>query len=166
MPALIFGGSRWPDLDDAERLDAARRSGVVSPATSLLVELDDLPTGHDDMLGASGCGCVGITSFQTGTHGGSGSIGIGRGGPLRPQPDRQALLAGALAAPLAACAARYGDAPLAVIVETTVDEVVDVAVDSRGSSDLATCAADAAWAVTLPAAFDQDHATFRVASGS
>jgi len=63
-------------------------------------------------------------------------------------------------------AARYGDAALAVIVETTVDEVVDVAVDSRGPSDLAACAADAAWAVTLPAAFDQDHATFRVASGS
>ena len=167
LPALIFGGSRWADLDDAERIGAARRGNVVSPATSLLVELDDRPTGHDEMLGASGCGCDGGRTL--GARSGSGGT-FGTLGRTSPgiQPDRQAILAGALAAPLAACAALHGDAPLALTIETTLSEVVDVAVDSAGGSgsDLATCAAEAAWALTLDDRFDLAHAIFRVPAGA
>lgn len=161
LPALVFGGTRWSDLDDAEQLDAARRGGVVSPQTSLLAELDDRPAGHDDMLATSGCGCGGggISSIS-GSHG-TGRIGR-LGGTRRTEPDRQALLAGALAGPLAACAAFHGEAPLVLTVETTLDEVVDVSVDTAGGRALATCATEAAWALALPAAFDQEHAAFRV----
>ncbi len=164
MPALLFGGTAWADLDDAEQADAARRGGVVSPATSLLVELDDRPTAHDEMLGTSGCGCDSGGFHRSGSATGTGSIGSRRA-RRAAEPDRDALLAGALSAPLRACAALHGDAPLELVVETTVDEVVDVSASAGGRAPLAACAADAAWALVLPAAFDQPHATFRVRFG-
>jgi hypothetical protein len=161
MPALLFGGTAWADLDDAEQADAARRGGVVSPATSLLVELDDRPTAHDEMLGTSGCGCE-TGGFHGGGKVGVGSIGTVHRGRRGPDPDRDALLAGALSAPLRACAALHGAAPVTLTIETTLDEVVDVSVNAGGRAALAACAADAAWALSLPASFDQPHATFRV----
>ena len=159
LPALLVGAPSL-DLDDAELADAARRGGAVSRVTSILVELDDRPTAHDEMLGSSGCGCdAGATLGGRGT--GVGSIGTVRRGPAARPPDRDALLAGALAVPLRACAALHGDAPLTLTVETTLDEVVDVSVAGVQGA-LAACAAEAAWALALPAAFDQAHATFRV----
>ncbi len=161
LPALVFGGADWSELDDAERADAARRGGVVSPATSYLVELDDRPTAHDQTLGASGCGCDASGSL-TGSATRVGTIGAsGRSRP-GPEPDRQALLAGALAARLRACAALHGGARLELVVETTLDEVVDVTASARGRAALAACAAEAVWALALDSHFDQPHATFRV----
>ena len=161
LPALIFGGSRWAELDDRDQADLARRGGVVSPLTSLLVELGDQPTGHDELIGSSGCGCGG-SSFSGHHSSGVGSIGTRRRARPAPDPDRHALLAGALGGPLRACAALHGAAPMKLTIETTVDEVVDVSVDAGGRADLAGCAAEAAWALALPSAFDLKHATFRI----
>jgi hypothetical protein len=160
LPAFVFGSERQNDLDDVEKKAAALRGGVVSPVTSLLVELDDRPTGHDEQLGTSGCGCDTGTSLR----GGSRDIGTGRVGRRRsaPEPDRQALLAAALLAPLRACAARHGAARIELTIETTLDEVVDVAARG-GSAALADCAREAVWALALdPHVFDQRHASFQL----
>jgi len=161
LPAFLFGSTRSGELDAAELADAARRGHVVSSATSLLVELDDRPTAHDEQLGTSGCGCDAPSRFAGHTTG-VGSIGTVRRGRRAPEPDRLALLSGALAAPLRACAALHGAAPVTLTIETTVDEVVDVAASARGHAALAACASEAAWALALDAHFDQTHATFRV----
>ncbi|HEU5059622.1 MAG TPA: hypothetical protein VFU21_23990, partial [Kofleriaceae bacterium] len=117
-------------------------------------------TGHDEPVGAWGCGC------GPGARLGGGGTGVGTIGTRRAsrpaEPDRDALLAGALAAPLRACRALHGAGRATLTVETTVDEVVDVSAHAGGNPALAACAADAAWALALPAAFDQPHATFRV----
>ena len=160
LPAFVFGSERQNDLDDVEKKDAALRGGVVSPVTSLLVELDDRPTAHDELLGTSGCGCDGPM-----IHGSRSGVarmsGVGRVNQ-RPEPDRLALLSGALDARLRACAALHGAAPIELTIETTVDEVVDVAA-TGGSAALADCAREAAWALALdPHFFDQRHASFRL----
>jgi hypothetical protein len=160
LPALMVGGDVWRDLEDGEQREVATRAGAVSVHTSYLVELDDRPSGHDDLI-VGGCGCDASSSFHTGGHPTIGH-GFGRIGAGKSPPDRHGILTGWLSAPIAACAALHGSAPIALTVETTVDEVVDVSVRARGNQALAECAGDAAWALLLDDRFDQEQATFKL----
>jgi hypothetical protein len=80
-----------------------------------------------------------------------------------PQLDLQAFLETRLRPELQRCGGKLGEAH--VEIETTREEIVTVALS--GNTDpldpaVATCFTESAWALLLPAAFDQDFASFRV----
>jgi hypothetical protein len=71
-----------------------------------------------------------------------------------PPPDPQ-VLAGALAPRTLACAVQYGQRrwDVTVAIDTTGDEIVDVAVRGADDAGFRACVEDAAWDLTLDARF-------------
>ncbi|HEV8321043.1 MAG TPA: proprotein convertase P-domain-containing protein [Myxococcota bacterium] len=142
---------------DPELLALARRAGAASALTSFVsTEPGTRPlwlTGIG-MVGDGGSYDRGLPGFGTG-HGG--------GPPLLPD------LAGMLRAGADACVAASKPAPAAgwrvhLEIETTFDEVVDVAaVESTAPKPLTQCLAEAAWALRLSRkAFPLERYTYDV----
>jgi hypothetical protein len=148
--ALFFGLGGALDVDDDDQMALARLGGAVSPVTSYLAIEPGVRPSTDGLeeVGAGGVG------FGSGGGGVGSGIGLGHVGRLRV--DRDAWLRDALAQARKAC----GAPALRVTVETTLDEIVDVRASSSDAA--ARCVVEAAWAFTLPAAFDEEHATFAV----
>jgi hypothetical protein len=135
--AFVFSEHQYTDLDPREQMVVAMRGQVVSPVTSYIaIE----PGTRPSRIGLRGAG------------GGSGSgYGAGRGAlaarmvvsPLRP--DVRALVAPAIER----CKQLHGAGPLALEIETTWDEIVDVIL-KEGAGALGECAVEAVWAARLP----------------
>jgi subtilisin-like proprotein convertase family protein len=152
--AFVFGADEYHELSDAEMMTVALLGRAVSPVTSYVAaEPGTRPStiGLDDGRGLFGYGT------------GGGGVGYGAGlGALRGRPDLRGLI------DTAACEAKARPAPgwrVALDVETTKDEIVDVA--AAASDAMAACLVEAAWSVRLdPAAFYASHDRFHVVLGA
>lgn len=150
LPALVFGHEAHRDLDDEAAAALARRGSVVSPFTSFLARDPSAPPTAwepDSLYGISAtCGCSRSHSIGVGHR---GSLGVGRAVPGEP-PDRIAILRGLLRDPVRACLGPNSLAAVSIDIETTSAEIVDVNVQ-RAPAAAATCIAEAAWSLHLPA---------------
>jgi hypothetical protein len=156
--AFVFSEHVYTELDEQEQMTVAMMGQVVSPVTSYIaIEPGTRPSR------------IGLTR----SGGGSGS-GYGRGagglggrtiGLNITRPDLRALVEPGVARCIAAHPTT-GAWSVSLAVETTRDEIVDVAL-ARGSGPLADCIVEAAWAVRLPSeyvSFTRDH--FQLAFGT
>jgi hypothetical protein len=146
--ALVFGTPMVHELSEPEMNVLARAGGAVSPVTSYLaIEPGVRPSteGLDHGIGeGSGGRGEGI---------GLGNIGtIGKGAGSAP-PDYKGIFASLMAGAVKKCGAT---GQTTIDVETTIAEVVDVAVKVSGDTRdraRATCVTEATWAVELPEVF-------------
>jgi subtilisin-like proprotein convertase family protein len=147
--AFVFGEDRHGELSREEMLTLAFFGRAVSPVTSYLaIEPGVRPStaGIDrEMMGGSGFG--------------SGSGSSGSRSRSISRPDLAKLLAPAAEACLRAHP--VGKERVALRVETTLDEVVDVVI-AGGPRAAATCVAEAAWALRLPDAFIHERDVYEV----
>jgi subtilisin-like proprotein convertase family protein len=148
--AFVFGEDRHGDLSREEMLALAFFGRAVSPVTSYLaIEPGVRPSR------------IGIPGRGEGSGSGYG-VGSGRGGMRgrRTPPNLARLLAPAAEE----CLRKHAKAGerVALRVETTSHEVVDVVIAS-GPAAAAQCVAEAAWALRLPEdEFVSDHEWFDV----
>jgi len=155
LPALLFGTSLYVDLDRVELLRAATAGKAVSPVTSYLsIEPGIRPSREGFALDGDGMG--GFGSGAAGL-GGKADHGIQMVGA---EVDRQALLIELVRQAVAPCLTRLpAPEPLAIEVETTYREIVDLAI-GEAPRELATCAEETLWAIALPAAFTEQREHF------
>ncbi len=144
----IFSEDRYGALSEAEQMIVALLAHAVSPVTSLLaIE----PGTRPSTIGLPQGGRI-----RTGHYG----VGSGTGGMMgHAAPDLAALLAPALAR----CReAQHPPAGWSVTldVETTLDEIVDVAVPKGDPTGMADCLVEAAWALRLGADFASSNDRF------
>lgn len=140
--ALIFGSESFAELTDSEMLVLARRGGAVSPMTSYLaIEPGVRPSTEgltDEELGGGGM-------FG---HGAGTGTGMGFGGRRRGW-DLEGILKALISPKWKAC----GGAPdtAEVALETTLDEIVDVArvkLD-EANAEREQCLREAVWTLSL-----------------
>jgi hypothetical protein len=140
-------------FDHALQDEIDRIALAVTSAWSLFVQWGG-SGGYEDV---GGLGSIGGGRFSTSSHDhGIGTIGRGR---LLPNLDLRRQLAPALAS----CGA--GDARVTITVETTREEIVDVAVDIADVA-LRDCIVDAVWELTLRIPDPPARVTTRVAFGN
>jgi hypothetical protein len=155
--ALVFGDRLMDELSEPEMMVLARHGGAVSPVTSYLAiepgvrpsteGLEDVGVGLGS-LGLSGTGAGGSLAGQA---------------EVRPRFDPLAWLREALSPARAKCG--FDSRRVALTVETTRAEVVDVTkVDAPAPGDKA-CLVEAAWSLDLPANFLGSHEAYRVVLG-
>jgi hypothetical protein len=149
----VFSEDHYDDLSHDEMLKLAFFARAVTPVTSYLaIEPGVRPSRVGIDRARSG--------FGTGSGYGSGKGGLGLRGTPEP-PDLGALMA----AGVKSCAATHSAAPgwkVAVGVETTYREVVDVVVRSGGPAPLAACIVEVAWAVRLTTAFIEERTWYEL----
>ena len=136
----MFGADAHQGLSDAEMMKVAMFGRAVSPVTSYVAAEPGVRPST-----------IGIQTGRYGTigHGSGGGSGYGFGG-MREKIDFRRLVE------TASCVASVRPtAPWAVTlnVETTKDEIVDVAIEKP--SAMATCLAEIVWAIRL----DKDRFT-------
>jgi len=155
--ALVFGTSLMNDMTEREQNLLARAGGAVSPVTSYLaIEPGVRPSteGLEEGQGfGSGAGRLG------GSH--RSKPPTIRMGSVQP-PDYQGIFAALMRDAVKTCRA---DGHTTIDVETTIAEVVDVAVVVTGDSKdggRAACVREAAWAVDLPSEFTPRHLDLKV----
>jgi hypothetical protein len=156
LPGLAAGSDVRNSLQDEELRTVAFSAHAVSSVTGFLDAPDDAAPSFAGLteFGRSGSGIE--------LNGRGGSMTTCRMGVSRVKPGlREALLA-LLQGEVTACKAQHGALPVALRLEATRDEVVDVTVDSA-STALGACVTEAAWAVRLPMEFDAPHASWNVA---
>jgi hypothetical protein len=148
--AFVFSEDDHGELSNAEMMKVAMMGRAVSPVTSYLaIEPGVRPSTAGiplELRGRSGSGF--------GAGGGSGYV---RDGSFRRKPDLMALVADAAKA----CVAKHKPATgwtVTIDVETTKDEVVDVATTSK--LPIAPCLVEAVWAVRLDAQWDLEREEF------
>ncbi len=135
----VFSEDEHGDLSEAEQMKVAMMGRAVSPVTSYLaIEPGVRPS------------TIGLPLEHMGSGIGHGSgMGSGGGGMRPPlRPDLMALVATAAKA----CVATHKPAAgwtVQLAVETTLDEVVDVAIDAGDKLPVASCLVEAVWAVRL-----------------
>jgi subtilisin-like proprotein convertase family protein len=150
--AFVFSEDDHHDLSREEMLKVAFYGRAVSPVTSYLATE---PGVRPSTIGIPGRGTSGFGA-------GGGGAGYGNGaGRMRRKPDLMSVVdAGARA-----CVAKHKPAAgwsVTAEVETTKDEVVDVATTS--TLPIAACLVEAVWAVRLDATvFDLDRESFSLA---
>ncbi|HVV87280.1 MAG TPA: proprotein convertase P-domain-containing protein [Kofleriaceae bacterium] len=139
--AWVFSEDDHGDLSHDEMMTVAMMGRAVSPVTSYVAfEPGTRPS------------TVGLEHIGAAYGSGDGS-GVGYGaGSARPRvaPDPMALVAAAAKA----CIAKHRPAPgwhVALTLESTYDEVVDVTVDDGAGQPIAPCLVEAVWAADLPA---------------
>ncbi len=150
----VFSEDDHQDLSPAEMMTVALMGRAVSPVTSYLATE---PGVRPSTIGLER-GSMGFGS-RSGAMGGSYA---GQGGSIRMPPDLMALVSGGAKA----CVAKHRPAAgwaVAVAVETTYDEIVDVHVTTGASLAIAPCLVEAVWAARLTAAFDAERDTFTLA---
>lgn len=145
--ALVFGSYLAFELEDAEMMTLAKLGGAVSPVTSYLaIEPGVRPSTEGLEEEEGGLGLLGI-----GEGGGGVGDGIGIGNVGTIGFDKKGWLQRSLAHAWEACG---GAGALAVTIETTHDEIVDVR--ASASDKASRCLVEAAWVLELPRAFEPD----------
>ncbi|HEY3449989.1 MAG TPA: proprotein convertase P-domain-containing protein [Myxococcales bacterium] len=146
--AFVFGADEHQGLSAAEQMRLALSGRAVSPVTSYVAAEPGVRPST-----------IGLDQATLGTRGfgsGGGGIGCGGAGLHRTPPDLRALVA------TEECVRSVRPAEawkVALSVETTRDEVVDVATPN-GSGAMASCLAEAVWALRLDARFDRERERF------
>ena len=153
--ALVFGSPLVYTLEEPQMMTLARLGGAVSPVTSYLaIEPGVRPSTEG--LSDDGQGSHSVLAPQVR----SGACSISGRGPFL---DRQAYLERTLRNEYHRCGGAVG--AYALELETTRDEVVSARpFVNQASPDplVEACLTEAAWALALPAAFDEAWQTFRV----
>ncbi|HRC58900.1 MAG TPA: VWA domain-containing protein, partial [Kofleriaceae bacterium] len=149
--AWVFSEDDHQDLSPAEMMTVALLGRAVSPVTSYLATEPGVRPSTVGLTDRDGFGSLGSGRYGTIGH------GSGVGSPMGPDPA--ALLAGAARR----CVQQWRPAAGFVVkleLETTHDEVVDVVPVAGGELPVATCIAEAAWALTLPSSFREPRRTY------
>ena len=153
--ALIFGNDRREQLSEPEMMVLAMRGRAVSPVTSYLaIEPGVRPSTE------------GIESWERsltgrGSGGGSGSMFASRAAGAKPSFDHHAWLTGELDEARRRCGG--ADRSMAIELETTHIEIVDVVVNALASNpDIDTCVRQSIWSLELPWSFDQRFVTWTI----
>jgi subtilisin-like proprotein convertase family protein len=148
--AFVFSEDDHTELSEAEMMKVALMGRAVSPVTSYLaIEPGVRPSTIGIPLEGRGG-----TGSGFGAGGGAGYL---RGGEIRTKPDLMALVADRAKA----CVAKHkpaADWNVTVEVETTKDEVVDVATTSK--LPIAACLVEAVWAVRLDSRWNLEREEF------
>jgi hypothetical protein len=149
--AWVFGEDDHGDLTADEMMTVAMMGRAVSPVTSYLATEPGVRPST-----------IGLESEGTGSGGGSG-FGLGglgaRGGGFGPPVDPARLLGAAVDA----CVKRHRPAAgwsVALDLETTGHEVVDVVPGAGADTAVGTCIVEAAWALALPPSFAAERARY------
>ncbi|MSP61259.1 MAG: VWA domain-containing protein [Myxococcales bacterium] len=143
--AFVFSEDRHGALDPREMMAVAMLGQVVSPVTSYLAAEPGVRPSPIGLRRLTGRG----SGFGSGA-GGLGGIGMGAGGGGRPE------LRPLVAPGIDRCVAMHHPAPdwaVVLDVETTRDEIVDVAVTRGADLAIAPCLVEAAWSVRLHPTF-------------
>jgi hypothetical protein len=151
--ALVFGSPLLHELSEAEMMTLALRGGAVSPVTSYLaIEPGVRPSTEGLEEGGSGYG-VGAVSMRSASCNLAGRA---------PALDREGFLYGAIGAEYRLCGGSPGRTT--VTLETTSAEIVSVELDLGENQDslLEDCVREAVWALSLPAAFDEEWNSWTV----
>lgn len=140
--AFVFSEDEYHDLSEEEMLRVARYGRAVSPVTSYLAT--------EPGVRPSTIGLELVGAGRGGGGNGVGGIGLGRTGRLGkgPAPTLEALVEPGIRA----CKAKHPAPPqwsLAVDVETTFGEIVDVIAARTPTTALESCVVEAIWAVEL-----------------
>ena len=152
--ALVFGQPDYSDLGEPEMMTLATYGGAVSPVTSYLaIE----PGVRPSTVGLDwGSGGLGLSGIGEGGGGRGEGIGLGSIGSLASRAfDPEQELRQRLASGWKHCG---GDPDSAeVVMETTLDEVVDVPAATLDDPDVAlrSCLVEVAWAISLPSEFSR-----------
>ena len=146
--ALVFGSHLLGELTEEEMMPLALRGQAVSPVTSYLAIEPGVRPSTEGLEFGEGFGSGGIGLSGVGEGGGGFGHGSGSGSTEFTRILRDALLAS-----WKACGG--GDRSIAVDVETTFREVVDVRLQRSvpPAPDAERCFEEAAWAIDLPIAF-------------
>jgi hypothetical protein len=139
------------DLSEEQQFRLAMLGGAVSPVTSYLA----IEPGVRPSTAGFEAGGLGLSGVGEGGGGRGQGIGLAR----VSRPDIKALLKDGADA----CVALHKPAPgwsVALAIDTTLDEVVDVTTTSQG--DVARCMVEAAWSLRLPDGFDEARDRFDV----
>ncbi len=141
-----------PEPPPSEAIDLLAKTGDwLSPARSFLA----VPPGAGPSSARTRALPEGVEGGVVGGVSG-GTILCPVAGPRQREdaPKYGEELTRLLQPALSACSPEGGGASLQVRVETTGNEVVDVAVEGETSENQATCVREAAWALRLPSLFD------------
>ncbi|MBN2360077.1 MAG: VWA domain-containing protein [Deltaproteobacteria bacterium] len=159
LPALLFGTDLHSGLERVELLRAAIAGRAVSPVTSYLSVEPGTRPSREGFEPESG----GMSGFGSGGGGFGGKAGLGVN-IVQGAVDRQALLTELAQRAAAPCLARWPLAePLAIEVECTYAEIVDLLVDDWPARELLACVEEALWAIALPPAFSEERDQFSIA---
>jgi len=151
--ALVFGDDLMGELSEPEMMVLARYGGAVSPVTSYLAIEPGVRPSTEGLEETTGVGSLGGRFAQ------APNIMAGMA-EVRPRFDPMAWLREALAPARARCG--FEDRRVALTIETTRAEVVDVRkIEAPAPGDKA-CLDEAAWSLDLPHNFTEYHATYRV----
>lgn len=155
LPALIAGDPLIEELDEDEMMRVATAGRAVSPVTSYLAIEPGVRPSTAGIDRGRGFGAIGM---------GAGGYGYGVGaGAGSGRPDLLDSLAALLAPGAAACAKKHafagGAGPIVIRLDTTGDEVVDVAVAGAPTAAAQACLEEVAWAIRL------DPTTFQAVDG-
>ncbi len=155
--ALVFGDPLMDELSEPEMMVLARHGGAVSPVTSYLaIEPGVRPSTEGLEETTTGLGSLSA-------HGAGGSDDLAGMAAVRPRFDHVAWLRDALDPARVRCG--FEKRRVALTVETTRAEVVDVKqIEAAPPGDRA-CLGEAAWSLDLPAAFLEHHAAYQVVLG-
>lgn len=154
--ALVFGDQLMDELSEPEMMVLARHGGAVSPVTSYLAIEPGVRPSTEGLEETTGVGSLGLRRAT------APDIIAGQAN-VRPRFDPLAWLREALASARTNCG--FEHRRVALTVETTRAEVVDVKdIDAPATGDKA-CLAEAAWSLDLPSNFLDDHAGYRVILG-
>ena len=149
--AFVFSADLYGSLSEPEQKAVAYAGRAVSPVTSYLaIEPGVRPSKIGLDHGGTGWGTIGTGRY--------GTIGHGTGSGAGMRPDLQPLIA------TDPCLRKHppaGPWSVKLAVETTKDEIVDIAI-RNGTGPLADCLVETAWSVRLDGRFDQDRESFIV----
>ena len=154
--ALVFGQDEYSALTEPEMMALAMHGGAVSPVTSYLAIEPGVRPSTEGLveLGRSGIGAGGGGRGEGIGLGSIGTLGHGGRSTWDPEEELRQLLAPAWK--------HCGGAPdtAQVVLETTLDEVVDVPEVTLDTQDatLRSCLLEATWNLALSARF---HFAFR-----
>jgi len=146
--AFVFSEDEHHALSPEEMRTVAYKGRAVSPVTSYLATEPGVRPSTEGLLELEGFGGLGLVGTGRGGGGaGSGSISI-----TLPR------LSDLLAEPVANCVRRHAAGvgwSVALKVETTGPEVVDVVVTRASHAALRECVVAAVWALELPGGFPE-----------
>ena len=153
VPALVFSGDLYMELDDDQMMRAATAGGAVSPVTSYLSVEPGVRPSTIGMEELEGMGGFGVGSLGVGGLGGGGC------GPIKGKvkPDFESVLRKLLVDAAAPCFFGEDDkGAVDVRIESTYREVVDVDADADSDhASLSNCVAEAAWTIELTEEFKE-----------
>jgi hypothetical protein len=150
--ALVFGSPLMDQLDDKQQMVLARLGRAVSPVTSYLAIEPGVRPSIEGLEPTE----VGLSGIGSGGGGRGVGIGLGSVGTLGRPVDRQKLLDSAVRAAWDRC--KGGTAQVALELETTLDEIVDISrieIAPVSSARLEPCLREEMWQVDLPHSFRQ-----------